>query len=264
MPVVSCSCSSGFGPLKLPALAGPFPRPPVPTTPSQGLRGRPLPGRPPETALSPQSPGMGTLIGVYLPCLQNILGVILFLRLTWIVGAAGVLESLLIVSMCCICVSGLGRSPGCAPSLLGWRLDVGPAAWTAAGSPGSEATRAFCPRAAGGCGRSGCRLALGVLAACAEEQGTRVAEAGAGRLPPPTRPRTQTWAPQRDRRGSSGTPLPEGHAPGTRGLRPRRSATQGPVWPPFAASGLVSRGCPVSPPSHAGSCRPYSPREEGG
>lgn len=213
MPVVSCSCSSGFGPLKLPALAGPFPRPPVPTTPSQGLRGRPLPGRPPETALSPQSPGMGTLIGVYLPCLQNILGVILFLRLTWIVGAAGVLESLLIVSMCCICVSGLGRSPGCAPSLLGWRLDVGPAAWTAAGSPGSEATRAFCPRAAGGCGRSGCRLALGVLAACAEEQGTRVAEAGAGRLPPLTRPRTQTRPPA----GPSG----QLRDPVTRGARTR-------------------------------------------
>ena len=53
-----------------------------------------------------QSPGMGTFIGVYLPCLQNILGVILFLRLTWIVGAAGVLESFLIVSMCCTCVSG--------------------------------------------------------------------------------------------------------------------------------------------------------------
>lgn len=27
---------------------------------------------------------MGTFMGVYLPCLQNILGVILFLRLTWI------------------------------------------------------------------------------------------------------------------------------------------------------------------------------------
>nr|XP_030712368.1 solute carrier family 12 member 7 isoform X1 [Globicephala melas] len=50
-----------------------------------------------------KSPRMGTLIGVYLPCLQNILGVILFLRLTWIVGAAGVLESFLIVSMCCTC-----------------------------------------------------------------------------------------------------------------------------------------------------------------
>lgn len=63
---------------------------------------------PPRTYLSVfQAPRMGTFIGVYLPCLQNILGVILFLRLTWIVGAAGVLESFLIVSMCCTCVSVL-------------------------------------------------------------------------------------------------------------------------------------------------------------
>lgn len=48
---------------------------------------------------------MGTLMGVYLPCLQNIFGVILFLRLTWIVGVAGVMQSLLIVLMCCSCVS---------------------------------------------------------------------------------------------------------------------------------------------------------------
>ncbi|XP_016537056.1 solute carrier family 12 member 7-like isoform X2 [Poecilia formosa] len=48
-------------------------------------------------------PQMGTFIGVYLPCMQNILGVILFLRLTWIVGTAGILESLAIVSMCCVC-----------------------------------------------------------------------------------------------------------------------------------------------------------------
>lgn len=47
---------------------------------------------------------MGTFIGVYLPCLQNILGVILFLRLTWIVGTAGILGAFAIVSMCCICV----------------------------------------------------------------------------------------------------------------------------------------------------------------
>ncbi|EDL37071.1 solute carrier family 12, member 7, isoform CRA_a [Mus musculus] len=50
-----------------------------------------------------KAPRMGTFIGVYLPCLQNILGVILFLRLTWIVGAAGVMESFLIVAMCCTC-----------------------------------------------------------------------------------------------------------------------------------------------------------------
>ncbi|XP_075693023.1 solute carrier family 12 member 4 [Rhinoderma darwinii] len=50
-----------------------------------------------------KSPSMGTLMGVYLPCLQNILGVILFLRLTWIVGTAGVLQTLLIVLLCCCC-----------------------------------------------------------------------------------------------------------------------------------------------------------------
>uniref|UniRef100_A0A8C8FH37 Solute carrier family 12 member 7a n=1 Tax=Oncorhynchus tshawytscha TaxID=74940 RepID=A0A8C8FH37_ONCTS len=52
------------------------------------------------------SPQMGTFIGVYLPCMQNILGVILFLRLTWIVGTAGILESFAIVVMCCTCVTG--------------------------------------------------------------------------------------------------------------------------------------------------------------
>ncbi|KAM8813164.1 solute carrier family 12 member 7 isoform 3-T3 [Rhynchonycteris naso] len=50
-----------------------------------------------------KSPGMGTFIGVYLPCLQNILGVILFLRFSWIVGVAGVMETFLIVFMCCTC-----------------------------------------------------------------------------------------------------------------------------------------------------------------
>ncbi|XP_051557017.1 solute carrier family 12 member 7 isoform X2 [Myxocyprinus asiaticus] len=48
-------------------------------------------------------PQMGTFIGVYLPCMQNILGVILFLRLTWIVGTAGIIEALAIVFMCCSC-----------------------------------------------------------------------------------------------------------------------------------------------------------------
>uniref|UniRef100_A0A668APK0 Solute carrier family 12 member 7 n=1 Tax=Myripristis murdjan TaxID=586833 RepID=A0A668APK0_9TELE len=51
-----------------------------------------------------KSPQMGTFMGVYLPCLQNILGVILFLRLTWIVGTAGIMESLAImIFMQCYC-----------------------------------------------------------------------------------------------------------------------------------------------------------------
>ncbi|XP_008586577.1 PREDICTED: solute carrier family 12 member 6 [Galeopterus variegatus] len=46
---------------------------------------------------------MGTFMGVYLPCLQNIFGVILFLRLTWVVGTAGVLQAFAIVLICCCC-----------------------------------------------------------------------------------------------------------------------------------------------------------------
>ncbi|XP_069035640.1 solute carrier family 12 member 5 isoform X2 [Lepisosteus oculatus] len=48
-----------------------------------------------------KAPRMGTFMGVYLPCLQNIFGVILFLRLTWVVGVGGVMESFIIVFMCC-------------------------------------------------------------------------------------------------------------------------------------------------------------------
>uniref|UniRef100_A0A6M2DW34 Putative amino acid transporter n=1 Tax=Xenopsylla cheopis TaxID=163159 RepID=A0A6M2DW34_XENCH len=49
---------------------------------------------------------MGTLIGVFLPCIQNIFGVILFIRLTWVVGTAGALCAFLIV-LCCCCVTML-------------------------------------------------------------------------------------------------------------------------------------------------------------
>uniref|UniRef100_A0AAR2JU56 Solute carrier family 12 member 5b n=1 Tax=Pygocentrus nattereri TaxID=42514 RepID=A0AAR2JU56_PYGNA len=48
-----------------------------------------------------QAPRMGTVMGVYLPCMQNILGVILFLRMTWLVGVGGVMGTFLIVFMCC-------------------------------------------------------------------------------------------------------------------------------------------------------------------
>ncbi|XP_073999201.1 solute carrier family 12 member kcc isoform X3 [Rhodnius prolixus] len=49
---------------------------------------------------------MGTLVGVYLPCIQNIFGVILFIRLTWVVGTAGAVQGFLIV-LCCCCVTML-------------------------------------------------------------------------------------------------------------------------------------------------------------
>uniref|UniRef100_A0A8C4WUW7 Solute carrier family 12 member 4 n=1 Tax=Eptatretus burgeri TaxID=7764 RepID=A0A8C4WUW7_EPTBU len=57
-----------------------------------------------ETKKKPaKTPSMGTFMGVYLPCLQNILGVILFLRLAWIVGAAGIVEAFCMVLLCCCC-----------------------------------------------------------------------------------------------------------------------------------------------------------------
>ncbi|XP_019760513.2 solute carrier family 12 member 6 isoform X2 [Dendroctonus ponderosae] len=60
-----------------------------------------------ECATAPvKSAEMGTLIGVYLPCIQNIFGVILFIRLTWVVGTAGVLCGFFIVLTCC-CVTML-------------------------------------------------------------------------------------------------------------------------------------------------------------
>ncbi|XP_033755336.1 solute carrier family 12 member 4-like isoform X1 [Pecten maximus] len=49
----------------------------------------------------PKQAKLGTLLGVYLPTIQNIFGVLLFIRMTWIVGMAGALESLGIVIICC-------------------------------------------------------------------------------------------------------------------------------------------------------------------
>lgn len=50
---------------------------------------------------------MGTLFGVFLPCIQNIFGVILFIRLTWVVGTAGAIQGFFIVLCCCCVVSVL-------------------------------------------------------------------------------------------------------------------------------------------------------------
>ncbi|XP_049382477.1 cation-chloride cotransporter 1-like isoform X1 [Solanum stenotomum] len=45
----------------------------------------------------------GTLMGVFMPCLQNILGIIYYIRFSWIVGMAGIGESLLLVVFCGSC-----------------------------------------------------------------------------------------------------------------------------------------------------------------
>jgi len=52
-----------------------------------------------------QNRKLGTMMGVFFPCIQNIFGIILFVRFAWVVGTAGWLESLIIMLMCCVCVS---------------------------------------------------------------------------------------------------------------------------------------------------------------
>jgi solute carrier family 12 (potassium/chloride transporter), member 4/6 len=44
---------------------------------------------------------LGTMMGVFVPTLQNILGIILFLRLPWIAGQAGIIQALAIVLLGC-------------------------------------------------------------------------------------------------------------------------------------------------------------------
>lgn len=46
---------------------------------------------------------MGTVLGVFLPCVQNIFGVILFIRASWVVGVAGSIGAFFIVFLCCSC-----------------------------------------------------------------------------------------------------------------------------------------------------------------
>ena len=56
-------------------------------------------------AKPPEKANLGTLMGVYLPCIQNIFGVILFIRMTWIVGTAGAVQGFFVVFVACCVVS---------------------------------------------------------------------------------------------------------------------------------------------------------------
>ncbi|ETN76029.1 hypothetical protein NECAME_03595 [Necator americanus] len=47
-----------------------------------------------------QATKMGTIMGVFFPCIQNIFGVLFFIRMTWIVGTAGIVQSFFVVLTC--------------------------------------------------------------------------------------------------------------------------------------------------------------------
>ncbi|XP_042424869.1 cation-chloride cotransporter 1-like isoform X2 [Zingiber officinale] len=58
------------------------------------------------------SPKLGTMMGVFVPCLQNILGIIYYIRFSWIVGMSGIGEALLLVAFCgsCTFLTGISLS----------------------------------------------------------------------------------------------------------------------------------------------------------
>lgn len=47
---------------------------------------------------------LGVMLGVYLPTIQHILGVTMFIRLGWCVGVAGIGQTFLMLFVCCLCV----------------------------------------------------------------------------------------------------------------------------------------------------------------
>lgn len=51
---------------------------------------------------------LGVMLGVYLPTIQHILGVTMFIRLFWVVGVAGIWHTMLLLFFCCACVCGGG------------------------------------------------------------------------------------------------------------------------------------------------------------
>ncbi|PAV74313.1 hypothetical protein WR25_23562 [Diploscapter pachys] len=46
---------------------------------------------------------LGVMLGVYLPTIQHILGVTMFIRLFWLVGIAGLAQTFLLLFVCCLC-----------------------------------------------------------------------------------------------------------------------------------------------------------------
>ncbi|EJW84298.1 hypothetical protein WUBG_04792, partial [Wuchereria bancrofti] len=43
------------------------------------------------------------MLGVYLPTIQHILGVTMFIRLAWVVGIAGIVDTMILLLLCCLC-----------------------------------------------------------------------------------------------------------------------------------------------------------------
>uniref|UniRef100_A0A915DBS1 Amino acid permease/ SLC12A domain-containing protein n=1 Tax=Ditylenchus dipsaci TaxID=166011 RepID=A0A915DBS1_9BILA len=67
------------------------------------LSGYTTPGPAEREASKHAKANLGVMLGVYLPTIQHILGVTMFIRLAWCVGVAGVGQTFLMLFICCLC-----------------------------------------------------------------------------------------------------------------------------------------------------------------
>uniref|UniRef100_A0A0N5AVM1 Amino acid permease n=1 Tax=Syphacia muris TaxID=451379 RepID=A0A0N5AVM1_9BILA len=56
-----------------------------------------------ESKYAKKKVNLGVMLGVYLPTIQHILGVTMFIRLFWLVGIAGLLHTFFLLALCCAC-----------------------------------------------------------------------------------------------------------------------------------------------------------------
>lgn len=71
---------------------------------SDYLRGYTTPGPLEREESKKKKANLGVMLGVYLPTIQHILGVTMFIRLSWCVGIAGLGQTFLMLFLCCLCV----------------------------------------------------------------------------------------------------------------------------------------------------------------
>uniref|UniRef100_A0AC34F2J7 Solute carrier family 12 member 6 n=1 Tax=Panagrolaimus sp. ES5 TaxID=591445 RepID=A0AC34F2J7_9BILA len=76
---------------------------PTTTLVSQYFKGYTTPGPLEREESKKKKANLGVMLGVYLPTIQHILGVTMFIRLSWCVGVAGLGGTFLMLFLCCLC-----------------------------------------------------------------------------------------------------------------------------------------------------------------
>ncbi|KAI1728631.1 amino acid permease domain-containing protein [Ditylenchus destructor] len=67
------------------------------------IAGYTTPGPKERATSAKKKANLGVMLGVYLPTIQHILGVTMFIRLFWVVGVAGIWHTMLLLFLCCAC-----------------------------------------------------------------------------------------------------------------------------------------------------------------